>query len=50
MLIRVGTRSGPTTAYPLHDALFDLDEKAIGLTVQLVTKVLIRHLQKQIVV
>ncbi len=48
MLVRVGTRSGESTAYPLHHSCFDLDETALGLTVQLITRVLMRHLEKQI--
>ena len=48
MLVRVGTRSGKSTAYPLHHASFDLDETALGLTVQLMTLVLMRHLRNQI--
>ena len=48
MLIRVGTRCGESTAYPLHHACFDLDETALGLTVQLMTRVLTRHLQKHV--
>ena len=48
MLIRVGSRSGESTAYPLHDAKFDVDESVLGSAVTLVTRVLIRHLQKQI--
>lgn len=48
MLVRVGTRSGSSTSYPLHDSHFDVDERALGLTVSLMAQVLIRHCQKQI--
>ncbi|MDE2730061.1 MAG: amidohydrolase [Bacteroidota bacterium] len=49
MLVRVGTRSGASTAYPLHDAHFDLDERALGPAVSLMTQVLLRHCRKQII-
>ena len=48
MLVRVGSRSGDSTAYPLHDAHFDLDERALGPAVSLMTQVLLRHCRKQI--
>lgn len=48
MLVRIGTRSGESTSYPLHDAHFDLDERTLGLAVSLMTRVLLRHCQKQI--
>ncbi len=48
MLIRVGTRSSKATSYPLHDAHFDIDEKALAYSVQLMTKVMIRHLKSKI--
>ncbi len=48
MLIRVGTRSSKATSYPLHDAHFDIDEKALAYSVQLMTKVMIRHLETNI--
>ncbi|MEM6336729.1 MAG: amidohydrolase, partial [Bacteroidota bacterium] len=41
-LIRVGTSSGPLTSYPLHDARFDLDEKALPLAVELMAYSLLR--------
>ena len=43
-LIRVGTFSNPRTAYPLHDAHFDIDESAIVPTVNLMTRILLDHL------
>lgn len=48
MLIRVGTRSSKATSYPLHDAHFDIDEKAIGFSVELMTRVILRHLNSKI--
>ena len=49
MLVRIGSRSGDRTAYPLHDAHFDIDERALGLAVSLMTRVLMQHCRKQIV-
>lgn len=43
--VRVGTASSPETSYPLHDARFDIDERAMPLAVQLMSEVLIRRLQ-----
>jgi len=48
MLIRVGTRSSKATSYPLHDAHFDIDEKALAYSVDLMTRVIIRHLKLKI--
>ncbi len=48
MLIRVGTRSSKATSYPLHDAHFDIDEKALALSVELMTRVIFRHLNSKI--
>jgi len=48
MLIRVGTRSSKATSYPLHDAHFDIDEQALTYSVELMTHVMIRHLNTQI--
>ena len=45
-LIRVGTFSNPRTAYPLHDAHFDIDESAIVPTANLVTRILTDHLAR----
>lgn len=46
-LIRVGTRSSHRTAYPLHDAHFDLDESALTPASYLMTQVLLSHLVEQ---
>ena len=43
MLIRVGTRGNTSTGYPLHDALFDVDERALSHSVRLMTQVLMYH-------
>ncbi len=43
-LIRVGSRSGPATAYPLHDGRFDLDEAVLAPTARLMSDVLVRSL------
>ena len=50
MLIRVGTRSSEATSYPLHDAHFDIDEKALAHSVELMTRVMIRHLKQGIAI
>lgn len=50
MLIRVGTCSSEATRYPLHDAHFDIDEQMLGYSVQLMTRVMIRHLKTKIIV
>ncbi len=44
-LIRVGSRSGPETAYPLHDDRFDLDEAVLAPTARLMSEVLLRSLR-----
>ena len=44
-LIRVGSQSGPETAHPLHDARFDIDEKCLRPTSELMFEVLKRHLE-----
>lgn len=49
MLIRVGTRSSKATSYPLHDAHFDINEQALAYSVQLMTRVMIRHLEEKII-
>ena len=49
MLIRVGTRSSDTTGYPLHDAHFDIDEKALPCSIDLMTRIMIRHLENKVV-
>lgn len=48
MLIRIGTRSSKSTSYPLHDAHFDIDEQALADSVELLTRVMIRHLDQKI--
>jgi amidohydrolase len=48
MLIRVGTRGSTSTGYPLHDALFDIDERALSHSVRLMTRVLIHHTESGI--
>ena len=47
-MIRVGTSNGPATSYPLHDAHFDVDESAIEPTIQLMTNVLVSHVNGQL--
>lgn len=47
-LLRVGTASSDETRYPLHDSKFDIDEKAIASTVNLMTRVLINHLRRDV--
>ncbi len=42
-MIRVGTSNSPATSYPLHDAHFDVDESAIVPAIELMTRVLISH-------
>lgn len=44
VLVRLGTASSDETSYPLHDARFDVDERAIVPAVRLMTEVLIRQL------
>ncbi len=48
MLIRIGTRSSKSTSYPLHDAHFDIDEQALADSVELLTRVMIRHFDQKI--
>jgi amidohydrolase len=43
-LVRLGTRGGPSTGYPLHHALFDIDERALVIGARLMTEVLVRRL------
>jgi amidohydrolase len=40
MLVRLGTRGGEATGYPLHHSLFDVDERALPIGARLMTKVL----------
>lgn len=46
MLLRVGTSTGPDTSHPLHDSDFDVDEASLSLTAQLMSRVLIKVLQR----
>jgi amidohydrolase len=48
VLLRVGTFSGPESAYPLHDAHFDIDERALAPTAALLSHALIRHLASEL--
>ena len=47
VLLRIGTSSNDRTSYPLHDAHFDIDETTMAPTAQLMTQVLINHLNKK---
>ena len=42
-LVRVGTASSDATRRPLHDARFDLDERALGLAARLMADVCLSH-------
>ncbi|MEX0821591.1 MAG: amidohydrolase [Rhodothermales bacterium] len=44
LLLRVGTYSSPESAYPLHDAHFDIDERALAATAALLSRTLLEHL------
>ena len=44
MLLRVGTRSGQATSYPLHHALFDVTEEALPAAARLMADVITRRL------
>jgi metal-dependent amidase/aminoacylase/carboxypeptidase family protein len=46
LLVRVGTRSSPETSHPVHDASFDLDERALAPTARLMAEALIRRGQQ----
>ena len=48
LLLRVGTRSGERTSYPLHDANFDVDENSMAPTAQLMSTVLVEHLRQRV--
>lgn len=48
MLIRIGTRGSTATGYPLHDGLFDVDERALSLSVRLMIRVLMHHTESGI--
>ncbi len=45
--VRVGTCSSPSTAHPVHDSEFDLDERALAPTARLMSEVLIRRGQQR---
>ena len=47
-LLRMGTRSSLHSSRPLHDANFDIDEAAMVPTVRLMTNVLMRHLETDV--
>lgn len=47
-LLRVGTFSGPETSFPLHDAHFDIDERALARTSALFARVLCDHLERRL--
>lgn len=47
-LVRVGTSSGPATSYPLHDAKFDLDERALAPAALVMARALTEHLRRGI--
>lgn len=42
LFVRVGTRSSDATAYPVHDAHFDLDEAALAPAAEAMTEMLLR--------
>ena len=44
MLLRVGTSSGPETAYTLHHTRFDIDERALPNAARLMAEVVARRL------
>lgn len=44
LLLRAGTRSGPETAWPLHNARFDIDESALAPAAALMAHILCAHL------
>jgi amidohydrolase len=45
MLVRLGTRGGQETGYPLHHSLFDIDERALPIAARLMAKVLQTRLE-----
>lgn len=47
-LLRVGTFSGPRTSFPLHDAHFDIDERALAPTAHLMAEALSSHLERRL--
>ena len=42
VFIRVGTKGSPRTAYPVHDARFDIDEAALAPAARLMADLLVR--------
>ena len=48
MLLRVGTRSAPENAYPLHSAHFDIDESAMAPAATLMAHVLRTHPDQEV--
>jgi amidohydrolase len=48
VLVRAGTGSRSETRRPLHDAHFDIDERALAPTAQLMATVLMRHLRERV--
>src|SRR5690606_22135654 len=48
LLVRVGTAAGPDTQFPLHHARFDLDERALAPTAELMANVLLDHVNKRV--
>jgi amidohydrolase len=45
-LVRVGTRGGPETGYPLHHSCFDIDERALPLAAHVMAETLCRRLKR----
>ena len=41
--IRIGVASGPETSYPLHNPKFNIDERAMNRTVELLSHLLMRY-------
>jgi len=46
-LIRVGTSDGPSTSYSLHDSRFDISESMLPLATDMVSDLLINHLNRR---
>jgi amidohydrolase len=49
LMIRVGTADGPETSRALHDAWFDVDERALHPAAELAVAVLVRYLSGSVV-
>jgi amidohydrolase len=47
-MARLGVRSGPATSYPLHHALFDIDESVLVPTAEMMASVLLTHLEHRV--